>query len=53
MINVFIGLSNNQITNYELLLPNFKGDMNILITENNTYKNEIGFSKIILAEGSL
>ena len=53
MINIFIGLSNNQISNYELLLPNLKGDVNVLITENSDYENKLGFSKIILAEGSL
>lgn len=53
MINVFIGLSNNQISNYELLLPNVKDEINVLITENKTYKNSVGFSRIILAEGTL
>jgi len=53
MINVFIGLSNNQISNYELLLPKLRGDFNILVTENTAYNNEIGFCKIIFAEDSL
>lgn len=47
MINVFVGLSNNQVKNYEALLPIIKGSKNILITSNSLKVDRKLFSKVL------
>ncbi|WP_299833710.1 hypothetical protein [uncultured Tenacibaculum sp.] len=46
MINIFIGLSNNQIKSYEALIPKIQGEK-ILLTSNTLSINEDLFSQVI------
>lgn len=53
MVNIFIGISQNQINNYKLLLPRLKNDTNILISGSSSYDGGEHFTKVYVAEKEL
>ncbi|CAL2081364.1 hypothetical protein [Tenacibaculum sp. 190524A02b] len=52
MINIFIGLSNNQVEHYQQLIPIIEGKENILITSNSLNVKEELFTRVIYSSKS-